>query len=63
MPLYTCIVDFSIGWSPECLFHWKQFVLLAVPGALMILFDWGTGEMGVFLMGMLLYTSISDLFT
>jgi len=41
------------GWSLECLFHWKQFVLLALPGSLMILFDWGTSEVGVFVVGLL----------
>ena len=27
-------------------------MLLALPGSLMILFDWGTGEVGIFLIGM-----------
>eukprot|EP00112_Aurelia_sp_Birch-Aquarium-sp1_P024064 Seg744.1 transcript_id=Seg744.1/GoldUCD/mRNA.D3Y31 product="Multidrug and toxin extrusion protein 1" protein_id=Seg744.1/GoldUCD/D3Y31 len=41
------------GWSLECLEQWGQFVKLALPGALMIIFDWGTAEVGVFLMGLI----------
>ncbi|XP_065065943.1 multidrug and toxin extrusion protein 1-like isoform X2 [Rhopilema esculentum] len=40
------------GWSGECLLQWGQFVKLALPGALMIFFDWGSAETGVFLMGL-----------
>ena len=29
-------------------------MLLALPGSLMILFDWGTSEVGVFVIGMLI---------
>ncbi|XP_065065938.1 multidrug and toxin extrusion protein 1-like isoform X3 [Rhopilema esculentum] len=40
------------GWSGECLLQWGQFVKLALPGALMVIFDWGSAETGVFLMGL-----------
>ena len=35
-------------------------MLLALPGSLMILFDWGTSEVGVFVVGMLIQTSVFD---
>eukprot|EP00794_Sanderia_malayensis_P021187 gene21187-23264_t len=40
------------GWSWECLLQWRQFFSLALPGALMIIFDWTTAEVGVVLLGL-----------
>eukprot|EP00794_Sanderia_malayensis_P009308 gene9308-10290_t len=41
------------GWSWECLLQWRQFFSLALPGALMIIFDWTTAEVGVVLLGLI----------
>eukprot|EP00794_Sanderia_malayensis_P021190 gene21190-23268_t len=40
------------GWSWECLLQWRQFFSLALPGSLMIIFDWTTAEIGVILLGL-----------
>lgn len=47
------------GWSWECLSQWGQFGGLALPGALMIFFDWATGECGIFLSGILGETQLA----
>ena len=54
---YPFLFLFS-GWSVECLLQWKQFILLALPGALMILFDCTIGEVGIFIIGKTQYMHI-----
>ncbi|XP_031572002.1 multidrug and toxin extrusion protein 2-like, partial [Actinia tenebrosa] len=40
-----------MGWSCECLYKWKEFIWLALPGMLMICLEWWSFEAGAFLMG------------
>ena len=49
--VFHIVVSVFLGWSWECLCQWGQFASLALPGALMIFFDWATGECSVFLSG------------
>ncbi|XP_078364964.1 multidrug and toxin extrusion protein 2-like [Oculina patagonica] len=39
------------GWTTESLQHWGQFIMLAVPGILMLCIEWWSFEVGTFLMG------------
>ena len=36
-----------INWTRECLFDWKDYMLLALPGLAMLFFEWTNFEVGI----------------
>jgi MATE family multidrug resistance protein len=36
------------GWSSECLYDWKMYLKLAIPGLLTLLIEWSSFQMGIF---------------
>ncbi|KAL9974772.1 hypothetical protein ACROYT_G011855 [Oculina patagonica] len=46
------------GWTTESLQHWGQFIMLAVPGILMLCIEWWSFEVGTFLMGLSVAVSV-----
>ncbi|KAM4742310.1 multidrug and toxin extrusion protein 1 [Anableps anableps] len=41
------------GWTKECLFDWKSYIHLAIPGMVMMCVEWWTYEIGGFLAGLI----------
>jgi multidrug resistance protein, MATE family len=39
------------GWSFECLFEWKLYLRLALPGFFLVLLEWLNYEIATFLSG------------
>ncbi|XP_065064673.1 multidrug and toxin extrusion protein 2-like isoform X2 [Rhopilema esculentum] len=41
------------GWSKECLFEWKEFILFAIPSTSMTIMEWIIYETGIITMGII----------
>ena len=46
------------GWSRDCLNGWKEFLSLAVPGVIMLCFDWWAMTSGYFVLGFMPHGAI-----
>ncbi|XP_065827794.1 multidrug and toxin extrusion protein 1-like [Oscarella lobularis] len=45
-------LDMWHGWSWECIYEWKTYILLAIPGILMLCIEWWSYELGILVTSM-----------
>eukprot|EP00118_Oscarella_pearsei_P020048 m.215996 g.215996 ORF g.215996 m.215996 type:complete len:647 (+) comp39847_c0_seq2:55-1995(+) len=44
-------LDMWKGWSWECIYDWKPYIMLAIPGLLMLCLEWWSYEIGILVTG------------